>query len=213
MLQYQLSSIEKWQILRYLGIVVGDIKSSYDVIRELKLRSIPFILLKEGEPVPNHVSAIILCGAKYGGAYERAVIYDSNPRRTVLKALSVATGREKFKLVVIGLDPGQSTGIAVIGDGELLEAYAVPSSDLNRELDKIFSTYEAERFLFRVGTGRRSDSALERISMDPRASVELVPEFKNWLPHVFKRKGLKRDVKSALVIALTAYAKGDEELC
>jgi hypothetical protein len=196
--------------MRYLGIVVGDIKSSYGVIRELKNRSIPFILLREGEPVPGYVSAVILCGAVAASSYEKAIHCDASPRRTVLRALSAAAGRERFRLVVVGLDPGESTGIAVIGDGELLEAYAVQSSDLEGELDKIFGTYDAEKFLFRVGTGRKSDRALERIKMDPRASVELVPESRTGLPHAFRRRGLKRDVKSALIIALTAYSKGEE---
>jgi hypothetical protein len=194
--------------LRYLGVVVDDIKTSYGVIEELKRRSIPFLLLKAGEAVPAHISAVIVCGTSRSGFERRAVLYDGDAKSTVLRALSLAAGRETFRLVVVGIDPGESTGIAIIGDGELLEAYAVRSLSLEEELGKILDTFSAARFLFRIGKGCVSEQAFRRLKEDPRCRVVFVPETKMTLPPIFSKKGLKRDARSALIIALTAESGG-----
>jgi len=190
--------------LRYLGVVVDDIKTSYAIIRELKRMSIPFVLLKVGEPVPPHVSASILCGSIPMAGYNRAVRSGSDARGTVLRALSMASGREAFGQVIIGIDPGDSAGIAVIADGELIEAYTVGCPLLAEELERILKTISAGQILFRIGRGDLPLEALTRLQQDPRASLVFISEAKRRLPPAFDPKGLKKDARSALKIALTA---------
>jgi uncharacterized protein (DUF433 family) len=187
--------------LRYLGIVIDNIKTSYGVIRELKRMKIPFALIKAGDPIPDHISALILCGGIPPQGYKMAVSYDGNAKRTVLKAMSASAGKERFELVVVGIDPGDCTGVAIIADGELVEAYTVDRLILKQEVEEILEDYPAERFLFRIGRGSVSDEAIVKLQEDPRVRMEFVVETKKTLPPKFLRKGLKKDAKSALIIA------------
>ena len=189
--------------MRYLGIVVDNIKTSYDVIRELKRIKIPFTLIKVGDPVPVHISALILCEMVPLQGYKAAVSYDGNARRTVLRAMGASAGRERFGLVVVGIDPGECTGIAIIADGELLEAYTVKGPSLKQEVQEVIEIFPAERFLFRIGQGRVSEEIIARLRRDPRVRLEFVVEVKRKLPPMFLRKGLRKDAKSALIIALS----------
>lgn len=189
--------------MRYLGIVADDIKISYDVITELKRMKIPFTLIKAGDPVPEHISALILCGLVPLQGYRAAVSYDGNTRRTVLRAISASTGREQFELVVVGVDPGECAGLAIIADGELLEAYTIKGLSLKQELQEVIKIFPAKRLLFRIGKGIISEEIIARLRDDPRVRLEFVAEVKRKLPPMFLRKGLRKDAKSALIIALS----------
>lgn len=192
--------------MRYLGVVAGNIKYSYLVMRELKRLNIPFELLGEGDPLPPHLSAIISCSPRGGGG--KAVVFDGDARSTVLRAISASTGRERFGEVVIGIDPGESTGLAIIADGGFVEAYTVARERVGEEVGKILGSYPAERFLFRVGRGRSAGDLIPKLRSDPRARVELVEETKTELPPAFRRRGLRKDTKSALAIALSGGGIG-----
>jgi hypothetical protein len=190
--------------LRYIGVVVDDIKASYRVIRELKAKKIAFVLLKPGEQVPDYVTAVIICGDADGGVQYRGVSYNGDARNTVLRAISLSRGREGFELVVVGVDPGESTGIAVIADGDFFEGYSVAKILAGEEIKMILSSYPASNFLFRIGKGRVGRDLLSALRSDPRAVIEFVTETKMEIPVVYRRKGMKKDVKSALIIALTS---------
>jgi hypothetical protein len=190
--------------LRYIGVLVDDIKASYRVIRELKAKRIPFVLLKPGEQSPDHVTALIICGDADASVPDKEVRYNEDARNTVLRAISISNGRERFELVVVGVDPGESTGIAVIADGDFLEGYTVAKNLAGEEVKIILAAYPTSNFLFRIGKGRVSRDLLAAIRRDPRAAVEFVVETKKEVPVVYRRKGMKKDVKSALIIALTS---------
>ncbi len=192
--------------MRYLGVVVGNIKYSYHVMRELKRLNIPFKLLGEGEPISPHLSAIISCDP--GGGCGNVVAYDGDARSTVLRAISASMGRERFSEVVVGIDPGESTGIAIIADGAFIETYIVARPELGREAERILEVYPADRFLFRVGRGTSAGDLVAMLRSDPRARVELVDETRKGLPPAFRRRGLRKDTKSALAIALSGSGSG-----
>lgn len=192
------------RVLRYIGVVVDDIKASYRVIRELKAKRIPFVLLKPGEQVPDHVTSLIICGDVDSSMCDRGVRYNGDARNTVLRAISLSKGMEGFGLVVVGVDPGESTGIAVIADGDFLEGYTVAKILAGEEAKRILTSYPASNFLFRIGKGRVGRDLLAALRGDPRATVEFVKETKMEIPVVYRREGMRKDVKSALIIALTS---------
>lgn len=190
--------------LRYIGVVVDDIKASYRVIRELKAKRIPFVLLKPGEQSPDYLTALIVCGDADAGVRDKETRYNGDARNTVLRAISLSKGRDGFELVVVGVDPGESTGFAIVADGDFLEGYTVSRILTGEEVKMILSAYPASNFLFRIGKGRVGRDLLAAIRSDPRATVEFVIETKKEVPVVYRRKGMRKDVKSALIIALTA---------
>lgn len=190
---------------------MGDIKTSYYVANELKRMKIPFTLIKTGDPVPEYISAVILCGMVPLHAYKSAVSYDGNTRRTVLKALSISAGKERFELAVVGIDPGESTGIVIIANSELLEAYTIKGLSLRQEISEIIESVPAKKFLFRIGKGFISKDIIAHLRDNPCVRLEFVSEVKRKPPPMFLKKRLRKDEKSALLIALSSkdYVKSD----
>lgn len=190
--------------MRYLGVVVDNIKDAYSIIRELKRMRVPFELLSPGGMVPRHVHALIICSSsEFQQKGWRSVIFEGDARATVLQAISLALGKERFDEVVVGVDPGESTGFAIIADGELFEAYTIPGPEVAAELARLLAVYPAFRFLVRIGTGKSLKGDLGFLKTDGRVELELVAETKKGLPPQFNRKGLKKDAKSALTLALS----------
>ncbi|MDD1764412.1 MAG: hypothetical protein LUQ46_00160, partial [Candidatus Methanomethyliaceae archaeon] len=74
---------------------------------------------------------------------------------------------------------------------------------LKQEVQEVIEIFPAERFLFRIGQGRVSEEIIARLRRDPRVRLEFVVEVKRKLPPMFFRKGLRKDAKSALIIALS----------
>lgn len=193
--------------MRYLGIVVGDIKTSYALMRELKRIGISFILLREGEAVPPHVSATIVGSQGAGTGECPRVAYDGSPRRTALRALSASMGRDRFRQVVVGVDPGESAGLAVIADGELVEAFTVSGARLWPAVWEIIESYDAEEYTLKLGRGRVDGEAVSRLR-ERGVAVRRVEDVERALPRAYMRKWMRKDAKSALKIALSSRLGG-----
>ncbi len=179
-----------------------NIKASYDLIRELQRMRLPFVLLRPDETIPEYVDAVISFQAAKRNQNNVAV-YDGNARRTILRALSLSKGKEYFDDVVIGVDPGKRAGLAILAEGELIEAYTVAEGGLERELRGILEYYPARSFIFRIGKGRVPEEAILQIKKDSRAKIGFVCEAKMSIPPKYRTKGLRKDAKSALMIALS----------
>jgi hypothetical protein len=99
-------------------------KAYYLLINELKERNVDFVSLMPGEPVPVEVKAVITTAKeKPLIKHERVLIYDENgsPVAVVNEALKAALGKERYEKVVIGIDPGEVFGVAVVADGKVSE--------------------------------------------------------------------------------------------
>lgn len=189
--------------MRYLGIVVGDIKTSYALMRELKRVGIPFVLMEEGEAAPPHVSATIVAETAGGAGQPCQVAFDGSPRRTVLRALSASMGRARFGQVVVGVDPGESAGVAVIADGELVEAFTVSGDRLWASVWEILRSYDAEGFTLKLGRGRVDWGVVSGLR-ERGVTVMRVEDVEKTLPRAYRRKWMRKDAKSAVKIALSS---------
>lgn len=190
--------------LKHIGVVADNIKDAYSVIRELKRLGVPFTMVSPEGPMPAHVNAAIACGEWRGTPFDSIVDYRGDARRSVLESLSLAAGRREFREVVVGIDPGECVGFATIADGELIEAYTLPKSDAKGEARRIAGVYPSERMRFRIGAGSGIAYSPESLPGGARIIIEYVEEAsarRRLLPP-FWRKGLRKDAKSALGIAL-----------
>ena len=196
--------------MKHIGIVAGNIKDAYSVIRELKRLGVPFTMVEPEGPMPAQVRAAISCGEWRGGGFERIVKYGGDARRAALEALSLASGRRAFREVVVGIDPGECVGFATIADGELIEAYTLPTAEAGGEECRIAGAYPWERIMFRVGAGRGRSFGAGGMPGGRGVAVEYVEEWSagRRLPKAFWRKGLRKDAKSAVWIALGRPAGG-----
>lgn len=138
-------------------IVVGtdDFTVYHAVVNELKGRDEPFTTIEPAEPVPPAASVVIagpsddLTTASDGPPVIRAD--PSDPDRAVEAAFARLRGDEGR--TIVGVDPGDRPGIAVLVDDVVTSAYHVPLEDavetINRAVDG------AQNPVVRVGDGAR----------------------------------------------------------
>ncbi|MCX8169794.1 MAG: hypothetical protein N3D72_01765 [Candidatus Methanomethyliaceae archaeon] len=183
-----------------IGIIANDIKASYEIVEVLKELNVPFVLLESNEFMPSNVCAII---SSKRLNIKNLVLYEGNAKRTALKAISICKGREEFEEVIVGIDPGVRVGIVVLADGDLLEARIISNHNLEETLHNILIDYPSKSFIFKIGKGEISKEALFAICNDNRVRNEFVKEDKLPIPPKYRIKRLKKDLKSALIIALS----------
>ena len=99
-------------------------KAYFLIVNKLKERNIPFISLVPGETVPTEVKAVITTEKeKHLINHEKILVYDSKtePDTVANEIMKILQGKEVYEKIVIGVDPGEVFGLAVIADGKVNE--------------------------------------------------------------------------------------------
>lgn len=194
-----------------VGILTTSSKAYLALVSELKRKKMEYISLLLGEPIPLDVKVVIT--TKTGENYiqgRRGVLFeeDSDPRKAIEKALMLLLGKTQFRELIIGIDPGKQTGLAVLGDGLILVSGTyVRAKNLVDEITRILPTFPSERAIVRIGKGAKKYSSvlIAAISSKLPTSVEIqvVDEAGTTDNHLLPETvNMSRNAVSALRIAL-----------
>src|SRR3989304_8042156 len=102
-------------------------KAYFLIVNELKEKNIDFLSVVPGEPVPAEAKVVITTEKeKPLISHEKVLVYDAamEPSGVVNEAVKVLEGKESYEKIVIGIDPGEVTGLAVIADGKVYQTKA-----------------------------------------------------------------------------------------
>ena len=94
-------------------------KAYFLIVNELKKLHIPFVSLLPGEPVRAEIRVVITTDReKHLINHEKTLIYDPDADPDLLGSavMRILLGKETYENVVIGVDPGEVFGVAVIAD-------------------------------------------------------------------------------------------------
>ena len=186
-------------------------KAYFLIVNKLKERNIPFISLVPGETVPTEVRGVITTAKeKQRISHEKILVYDSEtePDTIVNEAVKILQGKEVYKKIVIGVDPGEMFGLAVIADGKVNETGNCFS--IQEALAKISSViknvdFSSTAVSIKIGSGVPAYKELLDtldFALPPEVVLEVVSEAGTNRPldENKHRRGL-RDIASALRIA------------
>ncbi|MHA1226299.1 MAG: hypothetical protein ACTSPV_06105, partial [Candidatus Hodarchaeales archaeon] len=101
---------------------------------------------------------------------------------TIALSLIARKNSPRFKLVTIGIDPGETIGIAAICDGMLLNAKTVRLEDLIKEIKDYMITFPSEQIKIKIGNKPPSMSNIifnkifSKIGNNDNISLEVVDE-------------------------------------
>ncbi len=115
-------------------------KAYYLIVNELKKKNIPFISLIPDEPIPMEIKVIITTKKEqHLIKHEKVLAYQDETELAALvnEALQHVHGKEYYERVVIGVDPGEVFGLAVLADGKVIETENC--FNVEETLDKIKS--------------------------------------------------------------------------
>jgi hypothetical protein len=100
-------------------------KAYYLIISELRKRSLPFVSLTPFEPVPTDIKVVITTeGEKQLINHDKVLVYTKGAdlEALMVKVLQTIRGKEGYSRIVVGVDPGEVLGLAILGDGKVIEA-------------------------------------------------------------------------------------------
>ena len=179
-------------------------------MNELKRKKLPFLSLKPTDSIPTEIRVIITTEREQQlVTHPNKVIYkeDSDPALIVAEAERIMQGKTSYEKIIIGIDPGKTFGIAVLGDGKILEtANGSNEEDTFRIIKEAIEKNPANSLIIRVGdsapTYAENLLRLFEQELPENVGVEIVSEagttrLSQELPN---RQGAK-DVISAIKIA------------
>jgi len=186
-------------------------KAYFLIVNKLKEENVPFLSLVPGETVPAEVKAVITTEKeKHRINHEKVLVYDSEtePDTIAGEVRKILQGKEAYEKIVIGVDPGEVFGLAVIADGKVDETGNCFS--IQEALAKISSVVKSVDFAstavtIKIGSGVPTyKDLLETLdaALPPEVVLEVVSEAGTNRPltHNKHRRGL-RDIASAIRIA------------
>jgi hypothetical protein len=108
-------------------------RAYYELVKELKRKRLPFRSLKPWDPVPLDIKVVITTKEESQQvSHPQVLIFKQgiNPEYVVDRALLIVQGKRSYEKIVVGVDPGKTYGIALLGDDKLLETLTSSSPEL-----------------------------------------------------------------------------------
>jgi len=127
------------------------------IVNELKQRKILFISLLPEEPIPVEIRAVITTSKEKNIVnHNKIVVFDPEADSDILGAemIKILQGKELYENVVIGVDPGDAFGIAVLADGAVIDTencFSVKET-LNK-IKNVLRTIDASKSIVTVKVG------------------------------------------------------------
>lgn len=139
---------------KVLGVLTEDFRLYHDLVGTLKARGVPFVSLSFGRRVPETVGAVLTSPAEVPRVRSARVVAVDDIDNAISRALQLLKGKSEWRELLIGVDPGHEPGVAVLGDGDVLDTYLAPSPEAVRDrVRTALRTFPAEHVRVRVGHG------------------------------------------------------------
>ncbi len=193
-----------------VAVVTVSGKAYYQLVNELKARGLPFLSLTPYDVIPAGIRVVITTQNELRLInHPNVLVYEeaTDPATIVNEAIRNVEGRKNHDTITVGIDPGKTFGMAVLSNGNVLEAMTRSSVEqtVNAVLDVLIKN-PATEYLIRVGNGapqytRALLSQLDEM-LPKNVGIEIVSEAgtSHFTKEEIHRRGL-RDAMSAIKIA------------
>lgn len=190
---------DEGEMRKVLGVLTEDFRLYHDVVAALRARALPFESLSFGDRVPENVGAVLTSVAEAQRIRARNVVPVDDLDTAIGRALQMLKGRREWREILIGIDPGREPGIAVLGDGEVLDARLAEAPEaVGRIIRRALRTFPGKEVRVRVGHGDPTNRNRVLNALAPDGlHVEIVDEAGT------TRRSPQPDVDAAMVIART----------
>ncbi|OGS50675.1 MAG: hypothetical protein A3K65_09120 [Euryarchaeota archaeon RBG_16_68_12] len=143
---------------KVLGVLTEDFRLYHDLVAALRARGVPFVTLSFSRRIPETVGAVLTSPQEAGRIRRPPAIAVGDVDAAIAKALQALEGHTYWKEIVVGIDPGEGPGVAVVGDGQVLDTRLAPSPEAVAGIVRdALRTFPASRHRVRVGHGDRTN--------------------------------------------------------
>jgi hypothetical protein len=201
-------------------------KTYFLIVDELKRRNIPFLSLIPGEPVRIEIKAVITTEKeKHLICHHKILVYNPETEPEVLgsEVVKILQGKEIYDQIVMGVDPGEVFGLAVIADEAVIDTENCFSiKETLNKIESILKTVDFSRsaVTVKIGSGvpvyRKLLEMLDD-NLPPQVSLEIVGEAgtNRYTREVKNRRGLRHMVSATRIARRSGYVysrrKKDEQ--
>jgi hypothetical protein len=191
-------------------VATVDGRTYYQLVTELQRKRMPFLSLKPWDPVPPHIKAVLTTEKESPQvSHPTTIIFEQHPtpESVVDAATLIVQGKQGYEKIVVGVDPGKTYGIAILGDNKVLATLTASNVDNASSLvvDSL-KRFPAEAKLVRVGNGppEYTQTLLDLLNgaLPEDALMEIVSEAgTSKLANKSVNRRVLRDAVSAIKIA------------
>jgi hypothetical protein len=185
-------------------------RAYYELVNELKRKRLAFQSLKPCEPIPLYIKAVLTTKEERQQiSHPQILLFEpgSDPKTAVDKAILIVQGKRRYERAVVGVDPGKTYGIALLGDDKILETRTSSSLEgtVNIVVDYM-KRFPATSRSVRVGNGPPEYAVNLIHSLNRKLPEEIMMEIvgeagtSHPVNESVNRRGL-RDAVSAVEIA------------
>jgi hypothetical protein len=200
-----------------IAIVTVSGKAYYQLVNELKQRRIFFSSLVPGEPIAPSIKAVITTDKEKSLLnHPNIIIYDpeTEPSDAVNEAMRAIRDKEIYDEVIIGVDPGKTFGVAILGDGIVLKTE--DGLSLEKTIDTILTGLKknpGKILRVRIGSGipklAEELSRRLKIALPSNVAIEMVSEAGT---SSLKTRCTQRKISDADSAVKIAAEKGNAQL-
>jgi hypothetical protein len=132
-------------------------KAYYKLVNELKAKGLHFLSLTPWDSIPLDVKVVITTeeeGPSIAHPYVLKLKNGDDPVRVIDEAIRIVQGKQRYEKIIVGVDPGKTFGVAVVGDGVVLKT--INCSSLREAIDAILEAVQkapAAEYVVKVGDG------------------------------------------------------------
>lgn len=135
-------------------IITEKFSIYYELSRTLKEIGLPFIALPLGTKIPSSVGVVITTKEEEPLIQFPKKLIFSSTEETITRAIQIASGKESYSRLVIGIDPGLKPGVVVIGDGKVINALNADSPEgVANFVKQNIKSYACKDVRIKIGCG------------------------------------------------------------
>lgn len=185
--------------MKVIAVITEDFSLYYDLVKELKRANIPFISLSLKDEIPSNVGVVLTSKKEFQFIEFQKKIQVDDVKSAIDKAIKVISGKEWYNYLIIGIDPGERPGIAVVGDGRVVQMIQASKPEEVIEIVKsIVEFHSSKKLMLRIGHGAKTyRNRIINSLLKLKIPIEIVDE-----TSTTKRVEMP-DVQAAINIALS----------
>jgi hypothetical protein len=192
-----------------VAVVTVNGKAYFHLVSMLKEKNVPFFTLITGEPVPAEVKIVLTTEKEKPKINHGKILVFTSEKEldSLMNALTIGLqGKERYERVIVGIDPGEVTGVAVIADGKIIDkANCLSVREVVIKLKSILKNVNLSATIVKIKIGNGVPAYKELIealdnTLPPKVVLEVVSEAGTNMP-LTKRSRTLRHITSATRIA------------
>ena len=108
-----------------VAVATLDGKAYFFIVNRLREQNVTFVSLVPGDPVPAQIKVVVTTPLEKNQIYfDKLLVFTSEDTLDdlAIEIKRILLGKEAYEKIIIGLDPGVATGLAIIADGNIIES-------------------------------------------------------------------------------------------